>query len=284
MDIPKLDIRTVQTFDGRFNVGYSHLGGPYDKQVIIFAANGLEMPSPAKVRYMQSFKDKTDGVMGYSRTDMDVVNMPEAGQIALVDGGVISMLYGGVNSIVDAHRKGDECVIVGKKDNQGRDRLYGILRGLENHGRALIIEPGKKVLPTDKFSENPAARFLHGNEIYGINPNEIGRWLQEQGLKDVTLYLDDVDYMKSEGGGIYINKLRVAGPADSFCAFGNYGRLLGSSYVGAFGVRFTPAKGGSPKNYTIQERDEAAAVIRTVMSGDKGVKQLEKPLSLVERL
>ena len=155
MDIPKLDIKTVQTYDGKYTVAYSYLERPFDEQVVIFAAHGLMIPSPAQVRDMQEVKDKTDDVMDYSRTVVDVVNMPEAGKIALVDDGIISVLYGGVNNLVDAHRKGKECVIVGKKDCQGRDTLYSILNGLDRNGRAIITEPGKMDLLTDEFGKNP---------------------------------------------------------------------------------------------------------------------------------
>ena len=40
MDIPKLDIKTIQTRDGRFNVEYARLTRPYNEQVAVFAAAG----------------------------------------------------------------------------------------------------------------------------------------------------------------------------------------------------------------------------------------------------
>ena len=239
MEFSKLEIKTLQTFDGKFNVSYAYLNAPYNEQVVTFLTNGLNMPSPAQVRYMQAFNED-QSILNYSRTEMDVVNMPEVGKIALVARGIISRIYGTPKNIVNAHKKENEWMIVQKEDSTGKNELYNTLNGLEKIGYALTVEPGKKELPTDKFEEIPEAMFLHGSkQNIRIDAKMIGGWLKGEEFNNITLYLDDADYMKSQGG-IYVNKILAGGAGVNFDISGGNGHNLNDD-GGAFGVNFVPA-------------------------------------------
>lgn len=250
-------LKYFETTDGRFTIEFVHLNAPFNEQTrTILMHAGFEIPSPAQVRYMQSVapEEVRDDVMKYSRTWMDVVSMPETGKIALVADGLVMRQYGSVENLVEAHRHGEEYVIVPKENTQKRDTLYRHIQDLEQLGLAHVTNAGTRKLATADFGTEPIARFLHSDDEYRIDPAKIGAWLSdEQGNSSITFFLDNPCYVQKQNG-IYVNKVRTGGCDYSFILNG-FIRDLGNENGGAFGVRFIPALSGMRKNHTLEKRD-----------------------------
>ena len=222
-----------------YTVTYGRKEAPLDVQEAAFAANGIEIVSPAQLGFLRT--NESQGIFKpYCRTGSDVFyDDRDGGKVVIVPDGAISKIVGIVN-IVDAHRQYKEYAI---PKNQ-KDLVYAMVDEMLKSGIAFIAPDGRTYIPTSEFGKNDLTSRVFSDKGLGIEAQEYGDWLQSQGRNANTFFMDGKDYSRAQKAP-YLNRLRVYGPGNGFGVYGN-GRGLNSNN-GAFGVRFEKAAESGPK-------------------------------------
>jgi len=234
-----LEMQVNKTPAGLYTVTYGRKEAPLDVQEAAFAANGLEIVSPAQFGFLRAQGPK--GTFNpYSRTNADVVYDDRTNQVVIVPNEAISKLVG-IANLVDAHMQGKGYVI---PENQ-RDVVYAIVDEMLRKGTAFTANHGQTNVSTSEFGQTKLTSNLFSDENLGIKAQDYGDWQKEQRRASQSIFFDGVDYANSQKGP-YLNRLRVYGP-DNFFVVNGYGRNLDGNN-GAFGVRFEKtAVGGAKK-------------------------------------
>ncbi len=230
-----LELQVKKTEVGLFIVAYSYNKAPLDVQEAAFAANNLDMISPAQLGFLRAEGDK-DAFNPYSRTSAYVLYIDN--RVVVVPDEAISKRV--VADLVGAHRQGREYVV---PKNQ-RDSVYAVADEMLRKGAAFTARHGQTMVGTSEFGQTESTSKLFSDEGFGIKAQKYGDWLKEQGRNTQSMFFDTADYAKSQKGP-YLTRLRVYGPLDDFSVLGNYGYLDGN--YGAFGVRFEKAAEGGAK-------------------------------------
>ena len=130
---PNLEIQVNKTNAGLYTVMYSLKEAPLNEQETAFAANGIEIVSPAQIGFLKA-KGGKGTFEPYSRTGADVFYDDRTDKIVVVPNGAISKLVDTAN-LVDAHRQGKEYVI--PKGDQ-RDLVYDRVDEMLKSGIAFV--------------------------------------------------------------------------------------------------------------------------------------------------
>jgi hypothetical protein len=236
---PNLEIQVNKTQAGLYTVTYGRKEAPLDVQEAAFAANGLNLVSPTQDAFLR-VKESQGIFKPYSRTSADVFYDDRNNHAVIVPGGAISRLVGTAN-LVDAHRQGREYAI----PKSQRDLVYAMVDEMLENGIAFVAPGGQTAVETSQFGKNDLTSRLFSDKSLGIEAQEYGDWLQSQGGKVNTFFMDGEDYSKAQKAP-YLNKLRVYGPVNDFDVYGSKRNLDIDN--GAFGVRFEKtAEGGAKK-------------------------------------
>ena len=234
---PNLEMQVSRTNSGLLTVTYGRKEAPLDVQEAAFAANGLEIVSPAQLGFLRS---KGNGVFNsYSRTGADVLYDDRNDHVVIVPNGAISRLVG-VANLVDAHRQSKEYII---PKNQ-RNLVYAMVDEMLKSGMAFTAPDGQTQVPTSEFGKNDLTSRLFSDKSLGAEAQEYGDWLKSQRRSANTFFMDNKVYSQSQKAP-YLNRLRVCGPGGGFVVNGSNGDLHNNN--GAFGVRFESAEGGARK-------------------------------------
>jgi len=240
--MPNLEMQVNKTNAGIYTVTYGRKEAPLDVQAAAFAANHLDIISPAQLGFLRA-KEGKGTFNPYSRTVADVFYDDRDGtQVVIAPDGAISRSgQVSIADLVDAHRHGKEYVI--PKDQ--RDLVYAMVDEMINKGIAVIANPGQTYVNTSDLVQVELTSNLFSDKSLGINAQDYANWLQSQGREAISFFMDGKDYSQAQKSP-YLNKLRVYGPGVDFVVVGN-GRVLGNNF-GAFGVRFEKTAEGGAKN------------------------------------
>ena len=234
---PNLEMQVNRTNAGLYTVTYGLKEAPLDVQEAAFAANGIEIFSPAQLGFLRA-KEGKGTFKPYSRTGADVLYDDRNNQVVVVPDGAISRLVG-IANLIDAHRQGIEYAI---PKNQ-RDLVYAMVDEMLKSGIAFVAPHGQTGVQTSEFGKNDLTSRLFFDKGLGIEAQEYGDWLQSQGRNVNTFFMDRKDYSQAQKAP-YLNRLRVFGPDGGFVVDGII-RVLDYG-LGAFGGRFEkPAEGGA---------------------------------------
>jgi len=266
----KLDIKTTKTVDGLFNIDYDYVKAPLDVQVDAFALNKLGLVSPSQYFKMIHGQPKGHHLLVYTRSNMDVYNDKQTGNVVLIKGGLLGNKY--TKDIVAAHSKNKEFVL---QEDAFADYIMNIaLHGGDDSIR--MFDSGNKVLSTENLDQD-IADFIITDADLRITAKDHGKYLNEvHGIKNITMYLDDTDYIKNQNGS-YLTKLRLGGSGISFNISGFNSRNLDVS-SGAFGVRFSLAEGAQKSialPYVPKEKVKAEKAIDGFIDGKKTLDDLK---------
>ena len=237
---PNLEMQVNKTQAGLYTVTYGRKEAPLDVQEAAFAANGLGMISPAQLGFLRAQGPK-DTFNPYSRTNADVFYDARTNKVVIAPDESISKLVGTAN-LVNAHRQGKEYVI----PNDQRDLVYAMVDEMLRKGTAFTANHGQINVSTSEFGQTELTSNLFSDGRLGINAQNYGDWLKEQGRDGQSMFFDQKDYAKSQKGP-HLNRLRVFGPDGDFGVDGDYLWYLDVN-GGAFGVSFEKtAEGGAKK-------------------------------------
>lgn len=226
-----------KTQAGLYTVTYGRKGAPLDVQEAVFAANGLGIVSPAQLGFLRAQPNSTFEF--YSRTNADVLYDDRDNKIVIVPDEAISKLIG-IANLVNAHKQGEEYII---PKNQ-RDLVYAMADEMLKKGTAFTADYGQTEVNTSKFRETELTSKLFSDEKLGINAQDYGDFLKDQGRKTQLIVFDNREHAKSQKGP-YMNRLCVYGTSGGFVVGGLDGGLFGGG--GAFGVRFEKTAAGGAK-------------------------------------
>lgn len=235
---PNLEMKVNTTQAGLYTVTYVRIEALLDVQEATFAVHDLHTVSPAELGFLRA-QESTGAFNPYSRTGADVLYDDRHDRVVVVPNGAISKLVG-IANLVDAHRQGKEYII----PNNQRDLVYLMIDEMLRKGTAVSANHGKIDVSTSKFGQTELTSILFSDEVLGIKAQEYGDWQKEQGRNVQSIFFDDANYAKSQGGP-YVNRLRVCGPDVGFLVVGLNWFLDSNS--GAFGVRFEKTAEGGPK-------------------------------------
>jgi len=227
---PNLEMQVNETQAGLYTVTYGRIKAPLDVQEAAFAANGLEIVSPAQVGFLRH-KEGKGTFNPYSRTNADVFYDDRTDRVVIVPNRELSNKLG-IANLVDAHRQGREYVI---PENQ-RDGVYAMVDEMLRKGTAFTASYGQTNIPVSEFGQIELTSKLFSDEGLAIKAQDYGDWLNGQGIGIQSMSFDDEGYAKSQKGP-YANRLSVYGRDYFFIALGIC-RLLDLNLYGAFGVRF----------------------------------------------
>ena len=238
---PNLEMQVTKTNAGLWTVTYGRKEAPLDVQEAAFAANGIEIVSPAQLGFLRHKGGKCI-FEPYSRTSADVLNDVYDGRdnrVVIVPNRELSNIFG-IHNLVTAHRQNKEYVL----PEDQRDLIYAMVDEMIKKGIAITAKFGQTDIPISDFGQTGLTSNLFSDERLGIKAQDYGDWLKEQGRSAQSMFFDNERYAKSQKGP-YLSRLRVYGPDGDFIVGGG-SRDLGDN-DGAFGVRFEKTAEGGPK-------------------------------------
>lgn len=239
---PTLEMQINKTNVGLYTITYGRKRATLNEQEAAFAANSLEIVSPAQLGFLRA--KKSQGTFKpYSRTNADILYDDRTNQVVIVPDRAISKLIGTAN-LVDAHRQGKEYHI---PKNQ-RDLVYAMVDEMLKNGAAFTASDGLTPVATSDFGKNDLTSRLFSDKRLGIEAQEYGDWLQSQGKNLNNFYMNGKDYSRVQKNP-YLNRLRVFGPGNDFGVGGDFRSLDDDS--GAFGVRFEKTAEGGAKEWKL---------------------------------
>ena len=233
-----LEMKVGQTQAGLYTIYYAHKEAPLDVQEAAFAANGLDIVSPAQLGFLRA-KEGKGAFNPYSRTNADVFYDDVTDKAVIVPSGAISRIVG-VANLAGAHTEGREYLI--PKDHS--ELVYAMVGEMLKKGTAFAVEHEEISVRTSEFGENELTSRLFSDERLGIKAQDYGDFLNSQGKTKQIFFFYKKDYIKSQRDPC-LNRLWVWSPGDGFGVCGS-SRYLGGS-DGAFGVRFEKTAEGVPK-------------------------------------
>ena len=224
-----LEMQVNKTPAGLYIVTYGRKEVPLNEQEAAFAVHDLHTVFPAELGFL-----RVQGPKGafdpYSRTNADVFYDDRNNKVVIVPNEAISEQVG-IANLVDAHRQNKEYVI---PKNQ-RDLVYAVVDEMLRKGTAFTANHGQTNIPVSELGQTELTSKLFSDVRLGIEAQNYGDWLEEQGRASQSMFFDVADHAKSQKGP-YLNRLRVYGPVLDFGVFGILRDL--DYYFGAFGVRF----------------------------------------------
>ena len=233
---PTLEMQVSQTQAGLYTVTYVRKEASLDAQETSFAANGLEIVSPAQLGFLRA--QGPEGTFNhYSRTNADVLYDDRTDKVVIFPNGALNSKLGIasianlVDNLVDAHRQKKEYVI----SEAQRDKVYAMVDEMLRSGIAFVAPHGQTDVSTSKFGQTELTSKLFSDKSLGIEAQDYGNWLQSQKRNAKTFLMDRKDYSRAQKAP-YLNRLCFFVPGGDFFVFG-IGKSLASNY-GAFGVRF----------------------------------------------
>ena len=236
---PNLEMNVSKMQAGLYTVTYGCKEAPLDVQEAAFAANGIEIVSPAELGFLRAQGPKNI-FNPYSRTNADILYDDRNNQFVIIPNEELSKQLG-IANLVDAHRQNKKYII---PKNQ-RDLVYSMADEMLRKGTAFTANHGRTNIPVSEFGQTELTSRLFSGESLGIKAQDYGDWLKEQGRGAQSIFFNSEVYAKSQEGP-YLNRLRVYGPDGDFIVGGG-SRDLGDN-DGAFGVRFEKTAEGGAKS------------------------------------
>jgi hypothetical protein len=233
-----LEMQVNKANAGLWTVTYGRKKAPLEVQEAAFAANRLEIISPAQLAFLR-VNEKNGIFLPYSKTNADVFYDDRTDRVVIVPNREISKRVGTPN-LVDAHRQGRESII---PENQ-RVLIYGMVDEMLRNGIAFVVPHGHIAVQTSEFGENDLTSRLFSDEILGIKAQEYGDWLRSKGVNVNTFFMDGKNYSQAQRAP-YSNRLRVYGHGLGLGADGLSMYLHSNN--GAFGVNFKKTAEGGAK-------------------------------------
>ena len=169
---PNLEMQLNKTNTGLYTVTYGYKEAPLDVQEAAFAANGLEIVSPAQLGFLRA-KESKGTFKPYSRTNSDVFYDDRTDNVVIVPDGDISKILI-VSNLVEAHRQDKEYVIPENK----KDLVYAMVDEMIKKGTAFVAPHGETEVKTSEFGKNDLTSKLFSDKRLGIEAQEYGDWLK----------------------------------------------------------------------------------------------------------
>jgi len=181
-----LEMQVNKHKQGYYTVTYGHKEAPLDVQEAVFAANGLDIVSPAQLGFLRAQGTK-DTFKPYSRTNADVFYDDRTNRVVIVPDRAISKQTG-IANLVDAHRQSKEYVI---PKNQ-RDLIYDMVDEMLKKGTAFTANHGRTNVETSNFGQTELTFKLFSDKKLGIKAQDYGDFVKGQGRKTQSIFFDRV--------------------------------------------------------------------------------------------